>query len=125
MHITVWSLDALKSTGYPNWLLINLKPEFLELNTQMNGLPSSQMCVLMEDGNHGAMLHLYHTACSHNLEISDLAITDSLDIDGTVHRLNDVNICTCYATICTTIDEGTGFVSTMLAHGVGKEGVGA
>ena len=90
----------------------------------MNGLPSSQVCVLMEDGNHQAMLRLYHTACSHNLEISDLVITDSLDIDGMVRRLDDANICTCYATIRTAIDEGTGLVSSVFAHTVGEVCVG-
>ena len=124
VHVAVWGLDVLKSAWYPNWLLVNLKPKFLELNTRMNGVPSSQMSVLMEDGDHRAMLHLYHTACSHNLEISDLVITDSLDIDGTVHHLNDANVCTCYATIRTAIDEGTRLVSSVFAHTVGEVRVG-
>ena len=33
VHVTIWGLDALKSAWYPNWLLVNLKPKFLELNT--------------------------------------------------------------------------------------------
>ena len=78
----------------------------------------------MEDGNHRTMLRLYHTACSHNLEISDLVITDSLDIDGTVRHLDDANVCTCYTTICTAIDEGTGLVSSVFAHTVGEVCVG-
>ena len=82
------------------------------------------MCVLMEVGDHRAMLHLYHTACSHNLEISDLVITDSLDIDGMVRHLNDANICTCYATVCTMINEGTRLVSSVFAHTVGEVCVG-
>ena len=86
----------------------------------MNGLPSSQMCILMEDGDHRAMLRLYHTPCSHNLEISDLVITDSLDIDGTVHHLDDANVCTCYTPVHTAIDEGTGLVSSVFAHTVGE-----
>ena len=45
-----WGLDVLKSAWYPNWLLVNLKPKFLKLNTRMNGFFSSQMCILMEDG---------------------------------------------------------------------------
>ena len=118
MHITVWGLDALKSTGYPNWLLINLKPEFLELNTRMDCLPSSQMCVLMEDGDHRTMLRRYYAACSYNLEISDLLVTDSLNVNCTVRYLDDANVCASYTTVCTSIDEGTGFVSMMLAHGV-------
>ena len=99
MHVTIWGLDALKSTGYLNWLLINLKPEFLELSTQMNGLPSSQMCVLVEDGDHQAVLHLYHATCSYNLYVGDLVITDALDIDCTVRCLDDTDVCASYATI--------------------------
>ena len=90
----------------------------------MNGLPSSQMRVLMEDGDHRAMLCLYHTACSHNLEISDLVITDSLDIDGMVCYLDDANVCTSYTTVCTSINEGTGLVSSVFAHTVGEVRVG-
>ena len=82
------------------------------------GLPSSQVCILMEDGNHWTMLHWYYTTCSYNLEISDLVITDSLNVDRTVSCLNDVNVCTCYTTICAMIDEGTGFVSSVIANTV-------
>ena len=90
----------------------------------MDGLPSSQVHVLMEDSDHRTMLHWYYATCSYNLEISDLVITDSLNSDRTVSHLNDTNVCASYATVCTSIDEGTRNVSTVLAHGVGKVGVG-
>ena len=51
-------------------------------------------------------------------------ITDSLNIDSTVSHLNDVNVSASYTTICTSVNEGTGFVSSVLAHTVGKVGVG-
>ena len=90
----------------------------------MNGLPSSQMGILVEDGDHWAMLCLYHATCSYNLEISDLVITDSLNNDCMVHHLDDANVRASYATVCTSIDEGTGFVSLVFAHTVGEVRVG-
>ena len=78
----------------------------------MDGLPSSNMCILMEDRNHRAMLCLYYATCSYNLEISDLVITDSLNIDCTVSCPDDTHVCTSYTPICTLVDEGTMFVSS-------------
>ena len=78
----------------------------------------------MEDGDHWAMLHLYHATCSYNLEISDLVVTDSLNVDCMVRHLNDTNECASYATICTSSDEGTGIVSSVFAHAVGEVSVG-
>ena len=74
MHIPIWRFDTLECTRYSTRLLINLKSVFLELDTQVDGLPSSQVCILMEDGDHWTMLHWYYTDCSYNLEISDLVI---------------------------------------------------
>ena len=51
-------------------------------------------------------------------------VTDSLNVNCTVRYLDDANVCTSYTTVCTSIDEGPGFVSMMLAQGVGKVGVG-
>ena len=82
------------------------------------------MCVLMEDGDHRTMLRRHYATCSYNLENSDLVVTDSLNVNCMVRYLDDANVCASYTTICTLIDEGPGFVSMMLAHGVGKVGVG-
>ena len=90
----------------------------------MDGLPSSKMSILMEDCNHWAMLCLYYATCSYNLEISDLVITDSLNIDCTVSRLDDAHICTSYTPVCTSVDEGTMFVSSAFTHSVGEASVG-
>ena len=70
------------------------------------------------------MLQLYHATCSYDLEISDLVITDSLNVYSTVSHLNDANVSASYTTISTSVNEGTGFVSSVLAHTVGKVGVG-
>ena len=114
----------LEPARYATRLLVNLKSEFLELDSQVDGLPGSQVCILMEDGDHWTVLRRYYTACSYNLKISDLVITDSLNVDRMVSRLNDANVCTCYTTIRTAIDEGTGFVSSVFAYTVGEVRVG-
>ena len=114
----------LESTGYLSWFLVNLQSKFLELDTQMNGFPSSQMHILVEDGDHQTVLHLNYATCSHNLEISDLVITDSLNIRCMVSCLDDMHFCTSYATVCTSINEGTGFVSSVIAHSVCTVSVG-
>ena len=77
----------------------------------MDGFPSSKTSISMEDRNHWAMLCLYYATCSYNLEISDLVITDSLNIDCMVSRLDDTQVCTSYTPVCTSVNEGTMFVS--------------
>ena len=51
-------------------------------------------------------------------------ITNPLDIDCMVHCLDDTDIFTSYATVCASINESTGFVSSVFAHTVGKVSVG-
>ena len=114
----------LESTGYPNRLLVNFQSEFHELDSRTDSLPSSKMCILMEDSNHRSMLCLYYATCSYNLEISDLVITDSLNIDCMVSHLDDTHVCTSYTPVCTLVNEGTGFVRLVFTHHVGKASVG-
>ena len=57
----------------------------------MDCLPSPQMCILMEDGDHRTMLRRHYAACSYNLEISDLVVTDSLNVNCTVRRYSSTS----------------------------------
>ena len=72
----------------------------------------------MKDGDHQAMLCVYYTPCSCNLEVSDLMITDSVNINCTVSHLDDPKVCTSYPTM-----RAPGLSAWCLPT-VGKVGVG-
>ena len=93
---TTWHLDRF---------LIDLKTKLFQLNTGVERLPCTNMCVLIKDGNHWTLLCLYYATSTHYLQVGDLMFADALDVDSTVSGREDSDVCPCYTTIGSAVNQ--------------------
>ena len=86
-------LDLLFSTDV-NRLIVNLVFKPFPLSRGMNGMSTSDKCILMHDTNNRSFGRSIDSGNGTDLDISHLMIIDALDINGTITGSNDLDIIT-------------------------------
>ena len=72
----------------------------------------------MEDSNDGAVLRFHNSPCGDDLEISDLMVTNPLDVDCAVGCVDHTNVFASNAAIGSSVNEGTKLTRTVFTNRV-------
>ena len=96
--ISVGGLDLLFSTDVDRFI-VNLMFKPFPLSRGINGMSTSNECILMHDTNNGSFGGSNDSGDSTDCDISHLMVIDTLDVNGTVTGSDDFDIITGNTTI--------------------------
>ena len=102
--ISVGGLDSLFTTNV-NGFVINLMLEPFPLSRRMNGMSASNKCILMHNTNNGSFRRVKNAGDSTNLDVGHLVVVNTLDVNGTITRCDDLDILSSYSTIGSPVHE--------------------
>ena len=89
--ISVGGLDPLFSTNVDR-LIVDLMFKLFPLSRGMNGMSTSDKCILMHDSNNRSLGGSNDSGNSTDLDIGNLMIIDTLDVNGTITGSDDFDV---------------------------------
>ena len=105
-NISIVRCEALHTAGLQG-TVIDLVLEVFELHTGMDRPMGLEDGVLMHDDNDGATLRFSIGSDCSDLDLRQLVVINTSDIDGPSSSRDDPNIIACNATIGSSIDKGS------------------
>ena len=68
-------------------------------------MSASNKCILMHDANNGSFGRVKNSGDSTNLDVDHLMVVDTLDVDGTITRFDDLDVLSSNSTVSSPVHE--------------------